>query len=338
MTILASRYISKFFTEYLEEQRNVSPKTIDSYSDCFTLWLRFLHRENGIRPIKLMLTDLNYDAVISFLYYLENERDNGAASRNQRLSAIKCFAKYVSFFEPMYLDVYGKIQNITSKKTTKPKIPYLSKEQFESVIEKPDRTTWIGFRDYSLILFLMRTGLRVSEVISVDVDDIDFRNLAKVSVIGKGRKHRSIALTSDIEKTLSQLISKRLPHSSQALFTTFRGGRMSVDNVQRIVRKYSKDLKLNKRYNRRVSPHVIRHSAAMSYQKNGVDIKTIGNLLGHEDSKTTMKYMHEDMDHMKAQLSKLQVIDPKFKVFEASDDVLAFLSNIRSKKNNPNSV
>lgn len=328
----ASKYICLFFDSYLLEQRNLANNTRNTYRDGLKQWILYVCESNSIAPEQLTIGKLDYNSVVGFLSHLEKQGKIGISTRNLRLSTIKTFAKYVSFLEITYLENYRLIKLIPTKKSKKPIVPYLNQEQFDELASGPDQTTWIGFRDYVILLFLFRTGLRVSELTALKLENLILGETAKVHVMGKGRKERSVFLMRDIEKAIRNLIRKRKPNSDQALFTTYRGHRMSVDNVQRIVRNYSAELNLKLVSKRKVSPHVLRHSAAMSLQKSGVDISFISRMFGHSHLDTTLKYLHEDMDRMKAELGKLQVLDPNFREFEPSDKLIDFLDNIGVNK------
>ena len=176
-------------------------------------------------------------------------------------------------------------------------IDYLNRDEIEALLAAPDLTSWYGRRDRTLLLLALQTGLRVSELIQLSCDDVVLGTGAHVRCKGKGRKDRSTPLRRDSVRVLRAWLDEHAGPGDQALFVSNRGGRLSRDAVERIVRKH---VELASRScpslkGKRVSAHVLRHSAAMDLLHHGVDCTVIALWLGHESVETTQMYLHADL-------------------------------------------
>ena len=208
--------IESFFSTYLVGQRNASLATVSSYSDALTLLVRFIEQETGKSPEKQDLSDLSYDMILRFLDYLEFARNNSIRTRNTRLMFIRTFFRY-----PNTLPLYSRISTIPCKKTQNRIVSYLEPGMVKLLIEAIDKTTQSGKDEYLLLVFLIQTGLRVSELCNARFSDMFFRDPAVrdvpcLRVTGKGRKERAVKLNSEIYQIL--LEKKRLNPHQDLLF------------------------------------------------------------------------------------------------------------------------
>ena len=186
--------LQSFFTERLLTQRQVSSHTIASYRDTFRLLLRFAQRERHKRPSELNLSDLDADLVGSFLTSLEQQRRCSARTRNARLTAIRSFFTYASFQEPGLSAHIQRVLAIPYKRQTRPMVAFLSHEEIEAVLAAPGTSTWLSRRDHALLTLAFQTGLRLSELTSLDRSAIAFGPGAHVRCAVKGARiarHRS---------------------------------------------------------------------------------------------------------------------------------------------------
>ena len=237
------------------------------------------------------------ELVGQFLSFVETTRANSARSRNTRLSAIRSFFKYVAIHEPQLLHHCQKILAMPSKRYEKRTIDFLNRDEIEALVAAPDPQTWFGRRDRTLLLVAVQTGLRVSELINLTGGDVVLGPGAHVRCSGKGRKERSTPLRKDSVHALRTWLAERAGEDDEPLFVSNRGERLSRDAVERIVRKYVNVASDNCRTlkTKRVSPHVLRHSAAMGLLHTGVDCMVIALWLGHESVETTQMYIHADL-------------------------------------------
>jgi integrase/recombinase XerD len=322
-----STLIERYFTDRLMRQRNVSPNTISSYRDTFRLLFTFAQARLHKAPSALALDDLDAPFVSAFLENLE-KRGAGVRTRNLRLTAIRSFFQFASFEEPAYSAHIQRVLAIPSKRHDKRQVHFLTRPEIEAILAAPDRTTWLGRRDYSLLLLAAQTGLRLSELIGLDRDAIHLDHGAHVRCVGKGRKERCTPLTTHARVALQSWLREPARRGAKALFPNVHGGRLSADTVQSLLAKHVRvacqrcpSLKC-----KRVSPHVLRHSAAMELLQAGVDCSVMALWLGHESIETTQTYLHAHLALKEAALAKLKPYERgKPTRFRANDRLLAFL-------------
>jgi integrase/recombinase XerD len=320
--------IECYFTERLMRQRNVSPNTIASYRDTFRLLFTFAQARLRKPPSDLALDEMDAPFISAFLDHLEKKRGAGVRTRNLRLTAIRSFFRFASFEEPAYSAHIQRVIAIPSKRHDKGQVHFLTRPEIEAILATPDRTTWLGRRDYSLLLLAAQTGLRLSELIGIDRDAIHLGHGAHVRCVGKGRKERCTPLTTHARVALQSWLKEPARRGAKALFPNVHGGRLSADSVQSLLAKHvlvacerCPSLK-----SKRVSPHVLRHSAAMELLQAGVDSSVIALWLGHESIETTQNYLHAHLALKEAALAKLKPYEGrKPSRFRANDRLLAFL-------------
>jgi site-specific recombinase XerD len=322
--------VQAFFTDRLLRQRRASPHTIAGYRDTFRLLLLFAKQRLGKAPSKLSLKDLDTSFVGDFLDHLEKDRRNGARSRNTRLAAIHSFFHYLSFQEPAYADQCRRILAIPSKRYERRLIESLTAEEIDALLAAPDRTTWIGRRDRALLLVGIQTGLRVSELIGLRRSDIILGTGAHVRCEGKGRKERCTPLRREAVELLTQWLRECPAEPAAPAFPSSRGGPLSRDAVERLVTRHQRSAERHcpslKR--KRVTPHVLRHTAAMQLLLHGIDRSVIALWLGHESVETTEMYLHADLRLKEEALSKMTPLDVPPGRFRPDDELLAFLEDL----------
>ena len=320
--------IEHYFTDRLMRQRNVSANTIASYRDTFRLLFLFAQGRLRRSPSALVLDDLDASFVSAFLEDLEKKRGASIRTRNLRLTAIRSFFRFVSFEEPTRSALIQRVLAIPSKRHDKRQVHFLSRTEIEAILAVPDRTTWLGRRDHTLLLLAAQTGLRLSELIDLDKDAIHLGAGAHVRCVGKGRKERCTPLTVHARGALQEWLKEPTRRGSKALFPNMHGGRLSADSIQALLAKYVRVASKNcpSLTSKRVSPHVLRHSAAMELLQAGVDSSVIALWLGHESIETTQTYLHAHLALKEAALAKLKPYSrAKQTRFQPNDRLLAFL-------------
>jgi integrase/recombinase XerD len=320
-------YLQRFFTERLATQLRASPNTVTSYRDTFRLLLRYAVGHLGRAPTELQVVDIDADLVGAFLNDIEKTRGNSPRSRNTRLAAIRSFFKYVAVNEPQLLHHCQRVLAMPSKRYEKRAIAYLTRAEIEAVIAAPDLSTWHGRRDRALLALALQTGLRVSELINLSRGDVVLGTGAHVQCMGKGRKERATPVRKDSVKVLRDWLAERGGTEKDPLFVSNRDERLSRDAVERIVRKYvtaaaSQCPSLRKK---RVTPHVLRHSAAMQLLQNGVDRTVIALWLGHESVETTQMYIHADIQLKEKAMARTKPVTAPPGRYRPDSDLLAFL-------------
>lgn len=320
--------IERYFTERLMRQRNVSGNTIASYRDTFRLLFRFAQARLRKPPSDLVVDDLDAPFISAFLADLEAQRGISARTRNLRLTAIHSFFRFVSFEEPAHSALIQRVLAIPSKRHDKRQVHFLTRPEIEALLAAPDRTTWFGRRDHTLLLLAVQTGLRLSELINLDRDAIHLGVGAHVRCVGKGRKERCTPLTAHARGALKAWLKEPARHHANALFPNMHGGRLSADSIQALLSKHVRmaSERCPSLASKRVSPHVLRHSAAMELLQAGVDCSVIALWLGHETVETTQTYLHAHLALKEAALTKLAPYRSDKPVrFRAGDRLLAFL-------------
>lgn len=322
--------VQRFFTQHLCEQKNVSPRTVAAYRDAFRLFFQFLQERTGRSPSDLQMADLDEQAVLAFLDHLESARDNQIRSRNLRLSAIRAFFRFVSVRDPANIAIASRVLSIPIKRTSRPMMTYLTREEMEALLAVPDRNTWLGSRDHALLLTMYNTGARASEMTGLLCEQVGFASPTIIQIHGKGRKDRAVPLWPQTSRVLRRWFDLLQVKADGFAFPTQRGGRLSADALnyllQNVVAKAAAKCPELKR--KRVTPHVIRHTTAMHLLQAGVDIAVIALWLGHESIETTHGYVEADLEMKKRALDKLSPATGHLSCYKPDDKLLRFLSSL----------
>ncbi len=302
--------------------------TVASYRDTFKLFLRFAHGKTGKAPSSLMLEDFDAELVIAFLDDLTAERRAGTTTYNLRLTAIRAFFRFLAFEEPAFSHQIQRVLAIPGKIGTKREVQFLVRDEIKALLAAPDRRLWIGRRDHCILLTAIQTGMRLSELVGLDRGAVTLDAGAHIRCFGKGRKERVTPLTKILSSALKKWLDEPRPAQSDILFPTVHGSRMSPDAVQYLLAKYVKQAaqQCPSLRAKRISPHVLRHSAAMELLDAGVDSTVISLWLGHESTRSTQAYLHAHLAIKEAALAKVSPLNEQpFRRFKANDKLLSFL-------------
>lgn len=327
MTTTFAALLQAFFADRLVRERRVSHHTVAAYRDCFRILFGFAKQRLSKAPSLLLLEDLDAPFVVDFLQYLETDRDNGARSRNARLAALHSFFSYVALREPAYAHLCQRVLAIPSKRHEKRPIDFLLADEIDALLGIIDRSTWIGRRDRTLLSLAIQTGLRVSELVTLRCRDIVLGPSPYVRCEGKGRKQRCTPLRRDLVALLEAWLRERRGQPDDPVFPSQRGGALSRDALEKLLAKYATvaAAKCPSLKSKRVSPHVLRHTAAMELLRHGVDRTVIALWLGHESVETTHVYLHADLNLKEQALARTSALGLKPGRFRADDDLVAFL-------------
>jgi site-specific recombinase XerD len=330
------------FASYKSVIQNASEKTVSEYMLDLRTFFRFLlARERGISPesedfeaIDISQVDLDYiknittEDIYAFLMYADNVRKNMAAAKSRKLSAIKGFFKYLTT-KRMMLDENPAI-NIEAPKKKQALPKFLTLEESISLLEaiKNDKESKTVVRDYAIVTLFLNCGMRVSELVGIDLNDVD-KQLRSLTVTGKGNKQRIVYLNSACRDALGDYYSERLSEKyikcqTRALFLSSRDQRISVKTVQWLVYKYLDMAGLESKH---YSVHKLRHTAAtLMYQSGNVDVRVLKDILGHEQLNTTQIYTHVSNKSMAQAMesnprsSQKSLSKDNFSPIEESDD------------------
>lgn len=319
-----------FFTERMARQRQASPRTIASYRDAFRLLLAYVQERNGIKPSELEWPDLDASVIAAFLDHLEVERGNSARTRNSRLTAIRSLFSYAATRHPEHAAVLQRVLAIPPKRFDKADVSFLTPEEADALVAAPDRTTWEGRRDHTLLLVAIQAGLRVSELIGLNCENVTVGTGAHVRCVGKGRKQRAVPLTATTEAALRVWLQERGGQPEEPLFPTRTGRRLSRDAVERRVAKHGAAAATHcpSLQTKRLTPHVLRHTSAMALLHAGVDCSVIALWLGHADIRSTNVYLHADLTIKQKALDRATSPSARAGRYRPPDPLLAFLESL----------
>lgn len=330
MTRLAPA-LQTYFTNRLTGELGASPHTVAAYRDTWRLLLRFTVQTCGWAPQQLDLAQIDAALVSNFLTHLESVRGNSVTTRNARLAAIHSFYDYAAVRHPEHAETIARVLDIPAKRHHRTDLTYLAPPEVTALLAAPDQDTPAGRRDHALIQLAVTTGLRVSELTALTPADVHLGTGPHVACTGKGRKRRITPLDQQTVTTIRHYLVG-LPAGTQFLFPTRTGTRMSTDAVARRLTQHvraaatscpSLDAK-------NVSPHTLRHTAAMRLLHAGIDITVIALWLGHQSIQTTQIYLHADMSTKERAMARTAPTgaDPRRRYQPASDELLTFLQNL----------
>jgi integrase/recombinase XerD len=296
MSLLAPT-VQAFFTQRLVQQRHASPETVAAYRDAIRLLLSYACHQTGKQPSQLEFDDLDAPFIAAFLDDLQTTRANTVSTRNARLAAIRSLFRFAALRHPEHAATIQRVLAIPSKRTDRAVVTFLDRAEIDALLAVPDRSTWTGRRDHTLLLVAVQTGLRVSELIGLTTDNVHLGRGAHLSCYGKGRKQRCTPLTAQTVAVLRAWLAELGDKPTDRLFPSHRGRPLSRDAVERRLIKYVTlaAQRCPSLRNKRVTPHVPGHSAAMQLLHAGVDTTVIALWLGHEKIETTQVYLHADL-------------------------------------------
>lgn len=322
--------LEAFFTDRLLTQRRVSPRTVAAYRDSLRLLLSFAHQRTGKLPCQLDWADLDTELVEAFLTHLEHDRHNAVRTRNARLAAIHSLFGYAALCHPEHAALIGRVLAIPVKRYDRVLVNFLTAEEIDALVAAPDRATWIGRRDHALLVLAIQTGLRVSELTGLTAADLELGHGPHVKCHGKGRKERVTPLTKQTVAVLRVWLRERTGTDADPLFPSVRGGRLSVDAIQWLLTKHTRNAVRDcpSLRSKRVSPHVLRHSCAVNLLRAGVDTAVIALWLGHSDVRTTAIYLSADLTVKERALARTAPLSTTPGRYRPPDTLLAFLDSL----------
>ncbi|ESX28785.1 site-specific integrase, partial [Mesorhizobium sp. M1050] len=331
--LLLAPLLESYFRRRLTKQRNATPATVASYRDALRMLIIFAATRLAKKPAALALEDLDRDLVLAFLDELEEKRKNVIATRNARLAAIRSFFHHVAAADPASFGVAQRVLTIPIKRAHIEVTHHLTKAEVDALIAAPDQRTSRGRRDRTFLLFLARTGARVSEATGVNANDLQLeRPHPQVLLRGKGRRDRVVPIAKDLARALTSLLSERgiAHHEPRAIFVGARNERLTRFGATHIVRRAATEAVPTRPAlaDKPISPHIFRHSLAMKLLQSGVDLLTIQAWLGHAQVATTHRYAAADVEMMRNGLEKAGVTGAHGVRFRPNDSVLQLLNSI----------
>ena len=322
--------LEAFFSERLIRQRQASPHTIAAYRDTLRLLLGFAADRTAKQPSELEVDDLDAPLIGSFLDHLETERGNAVRTRNARLVAIRSLFHFAALRHPEHAGAIERVLAIPPKRFQRNLVTFLTEAEVRALLAAPDRSTWTGRRDRALLLLAAQTGLRASELTGLTCGDVRLGRGPHVDCVGKGRKQRITPLTSATVKVLGVWLDERGRHEGEPLFPTRTGGALSRDALERRIATHVAGAAgaCPSLAEKKVTAHVLRHTAAMRLLQAGVDTSVIALWLGHEQVETTQIYLHADLEIKERALARTTPAGAMPGRYRPKDTVLAFLEGL----------
>ena len=329
MTALAPT-MQAFFTDRLVRQRHASPQTVAAYRDTMRLLLGFAQERVGKPPSELDLEQLNAELIAAFLDHLETDRGNSIRTRNTRLAAIRSLYRFAALRHPEHAALIGRVLALPSKRFDQRIVTYLSKPEVDALLAAPDRGTWTGRRDHTVLLLAVQTGLRASELTGLACGDVHLGTAAHVTCHGKGRKDRVTPLTRATAAMIRVWLQERRGSPTDPLFSTSTGRRLSRDALEhrlaKCVQAAANDCPSLRE--KRITMHVLRHTAAIRLLHAGIDTSVIALWLGHASPTTTQIYLDADLELKQRALDRTTPPDSKPGRYRPPDNLLSFLQDL----------
>lgn len=330
-------HITAYLKERLPLERAASDNTCASYAYAFKLLFEYASDRLKVPPSALCLEQLDASLVTGFLHHLETERGNGPGSRNSRLAAIKSFMHFLEYRVPAALEQIRRILAIPAKKADTRLVRHLTVEEIKALLDAPEPTRRDGIRDRAMLYLCFAGGLRVSELIGLRIDQLTLQGQASLIVHGKGRKERCLPLWKETTAALKAWLAVRGTVLVPELFLNARGQPMTRSGFEYILDKHARTAaeRCPSLAKKRISPHVLRHTCALTVLQATNDLRKVSLWLGHASMQTTEIYTRADPSVKLEVLNS--IVAPKLRSgrFKATDELITSLqegSFMRSKK------
>ncbi len=331
MTIFQMTY--NFFQTYLIEQKGLKSNTVASYAEAVKQLLNFVADKKKLDVHKLDLATFSADLVCEFLNYVEDK--NSIVTRNQRLAAIRVFFKYLARQHPIMLVAAETICAISNKKTTQTPMDNLTEDEVQAFFELAQKQSneLKRARDTALFQLLYNTGARASEIVGINIDDVDLDKMPVVTLTGEGGKIRAIPLWQETAEAITAYLDLRqkLQINNDALFLNPQRQRLTRFGLRNIVRQYAAHIAEShpSLSNKSVTPHTFRHTTAFHLLRIDKNLVTVKDWLGHSDINTTSKYCTIDPETKRKALSTFRPTNKKIPSSKwKQPEVLAFLTGL----------
>lgn len=305
--------LREYLRSFLPKQKCVSSHTLKSYQESLNMFITYLAEQEKCSLYRITFDNITLDSVEKFLSWIENSRNCGAVTINQRLSVIRAFLKYCGSRRTDINDLYLTLRSVPFRKREKAlTVRHFSENALEAILKQPDPLKKKQHRDLFFMILLYDTGARDSEILGLHPADIIVgSNAPYVFLMGKGKKERTVPI---MEKTKQHFLSyiKRFgletsDSSTPLFYTEIHGKRcqMSDDNAARIISKYASLAKITcDDVPERVTPHMFRHSRAIHLYRKGVPLPMVSEWLGHSNLETTLIYAYADTEMKREALDR----------------------------------
>lgn len=329
MTVLAAS-LQRYFTEYAHTQRDLSPHTVSAYRDTWRLLIKHITTTRSVPADAIDLDLIDADLVTGFLDHLQTERGNCTTTRNARLTAIRAVLAYVLPDHPEHANTIARVLAIPTKRRATPPLEFLTSAECSALLAAPDPHTWTGRRDRALMTLAAQTGLRISEIISLTIGDVQLTTSAHVTCTGKGRRYRATPLTPATVAVLTPYLAERRTHPGTALFPGPHGEHLSRDALEHRLAKHLSLAAANcpSLKHKHVTMHTLRHTTAMNLLQAGVDVAVIALWLGHQNTASTDPYLHANMTIKQTAIDRTRPPDVEPGSYAPTPGILTWLDSL----------
>jgi integrase/recombinase XerD len=328
MTLLAL-HVTAFFQERLTLERQASVNTCDSYAYAFKLLLNYASKRLKIAPSRLHFEQIDAPLVVGFLNDLESQRSNATSSRNVRLAAVRSFMRFMEYRLPSALEQIQRILAIPMKKTDSRLVRHLNTEEIQALLDAPKPVDWSGIRDRAMLHLCFAAGLRVSELTGLRIEDLSLHPHASILIRGKGRRERCLPLWKQTVTALRAWLAVRGTVAAPELFVNQRREPLTRAGFEYILEKHveTASLRCSSLATKRISPHVLRHSCALTILEATKDLRKVSLWLGHANMQTTEMYTRVDPSIKLEALEAVTAPQLRSGRFRASDKLIASLTD-----------
>ncbi len=318
------RHIDDFFN-YRQDIYEISPQTVKSNRADLDLFKNFICSKN--------LQSIDGPAVIDFQYYLKNQRQNCGASINRKLFALRSYGNFLKLHDLSCAEALPFYDVLKIRQGYRKRPSALTSQQISLLFKAIDTDTILGIRNYAVYALMYQLGLRVGEVHDLNLSSLDL-NKNKISVIGKGRKPRTLYVNDELIETLCQYLAvrERFLNSwlTPALFVSKKGNRLAIRTMEDNLKKILVYVPFEAPFN--ISCHTLRHSMASHLNDNNVDILIIQSILGHSSTRSTEPYIHPSQDRIRKAMEKLPGIKFVKELIRKGELNLSFQKPLRPKR------
>lgn len=291
-------HMTAYLRVRLPVEREASQHTCDTYAYAFQLLLTYASKKLSVPPSALQMEQIDAPLVLEFLEYLQRERGNTPRTRNARLTAIKSFMHFIEHRIPGALEQVNRVLAIPNKKTDTRLVDHLTAEQCQAILDNPDPSVRFAIRDRAMLHVSVTAGLRVSELVGLRLEDVSFESqYLNLHVTGKGRKNRLLTLWRPVAESVRAWLAVRGEPCVPELFLNARGKAMTRAGFEYLLRKHATEAsqRCASLRDKRISPHVLRHTCALNILQATGDIRKVALWLGHESIQTTEDYLRVDV-------------------------------------------
>ena len=321
-------HITAYLQQRLAKDQACSPNTCDTYAYTFQLLFKFMSSKLGVAPAELQLEQLDAPMVLDFLEHLQKERHNSANTRNARLAAIRSFMRFIEYRVPSALEQIRRVRAIPQQKSDKRLVRHLTADEYRALMDAPDPSKRSGIRDRAMLIVALAGGLRVSELVDLRVKDIEF-NGPRIDMLvrGKGRRERAMILGKSVADAVRSWLAVRGEATTPELFLNAWEKNMTRAGFECVLAKHvaAAATQCSSLINKRVSPHVLRHTCAFNTLQATRDIRKVSLWLGHASTQTTEIYLQSDPTEKLEALAALKIPTLRPGKFRPPDRLIALL-------------